>query len=134
MFTLSTTTTTTVLRPVCPGLPGCTGTRRSTHPPTILIIIQPLSASSIYRDSFRSILLVQITCLTIFSHNLFPCPFSTTSWSGALHLIHFFTQSVYSFRTTCPYHRSLFCCSINIISSIPSLSVNSLLGSEVSRV
>ena len=42
--------------------------------------------------------------------------------------IHFFTQSVSSFRSTCPYHRKLFCCSINIISSIPSLSLNSLLG------
>jgi len=42
--------------------------------------------------------------------------------------IHFFTQSVSSFRITCPYHRNLFCCSINIISCIPSLSRNSLLG------
>ena len=33
-----------------------------------------------------------------------------------------------SFRSTCPYHRNLFCCSINIISSISSLSLNSLLG------
>jgi len=42
--------------------------------------------------------------------------------------IHFFTQSVSSFRNTCPYHCHLFCCSIKIISSTPSLSVNSLLG------
>jgi len=28
---------------VCPGLPGWAGTRRNTHPPTILIIIQSLS-------------------------------------------------------------------------------------------
>jgi len=35
---------------------------------------------------------------------------------------------VSSFRNTCPYHRNLFCCSINIISSIPSLSLNSWLG------
>jgi len=42
--------------------------------------------------------------------------------------IHFFTQSVSSFRNTCPYHRNLFCCSTNVISSIPSLSRNSLLG------
>ena len=34
----------------CPGLPGLAGTRRNTHPPTILIIIQSLSASSIYHD------------------------------------------------------------------------------------
>ena len=34
-----------------------------------------------------SILLVQITCLAIFLHNLFPCPLWSISWSGALHLI-----------------------------------------------
>ena len=38
------------------------------------------------------------------------------------HIPNFFTQSVSSFRNTCPYHCNLFCCSINIISSIPSLS------------
>jgi len=32
---------------LCPGLPGWAGTRRNTHPPTIVIIIQSLSASSI---------------------------------------------------------------------------------------
>jgi len=41
-------TTTTVL--LCSGLPGWAGTRRNTHPPTILIVIQSLSASSIYHD------------------------------------------------------------------------------------
>jgi len=35
---------------LCPGLPGWAGTWRNTHPPTILIIIQSLSASSIYHD------------------------------------------------------------------------------------
>jgi len=35
---------------LCPGLSGCAGTRRNTHQPTILIIIQSLSASSIYHD------------------------------------------------------------------------------------
>ena len=34
---------------LCPGQPGWAGTRRNTHPPTILII-QSLSASSIYHD------------------------------------------------------------------------------------
>ena len=45
---------------------------------------------------------------------------------------HFFTQSSSSFRSTCPYHRSLFCCNTNAMSSIPyynhSLSLISLLG------
>jgi len=59
-------------------------------------------------------------------HVLFGLPIGlqpSTSYS-----IHFFTQSVSSFHNTCPYHLNLFCCSINIISSIPSLSLNSLLG------
>jgi len=59
-------------------------------------------------------------------HVLFGLPLGlepSTSYS-----IHFFTQPVSSFHNTCPYHRNLFCCSINIISSIPSLSINSLLG------
>jgi len=30
--------------------------------------------------------------------------------------IHFFTQSLSSFRNTCPYHHSLFCCSTEIMS------------------
>ena len=57
-------------------------------------------------------------------HVLFGLPLGlepSTSYS-----IHFFTQSLSSFRSTCPCN--LFCCSINIISSIPSLSLNSLLG------
>ena len=43
--------------------------------------------------------------------------------------IHFFTQSSTSFRNTWPYQRSLFCCSTNAMSSTPSLSLSSLLGS-----
>jgi len=39
--------------------------------------------------------------------------------------IHFFTQSLSSFRNTCPYHRSLFCCSNEIMLSNPNLSLNS---------
>jgi len=42
-------------------------------------------------------------------------------------MVHFFTQSLSSFHNTCPYHRNLFCCITDIISTIPSLSLNSLL-------
>ena len=42
--------------------------------------------------------------------------------------IHFFTQSLSSFRNTRPYHRKLFCCRTKITSSIPNLSLSSLLG------
>jgi len=54
----------------------------------------------------------QYFCTTSF-HVLFGLPLGLepcTSYS-----IHFFTQSVSSFRSTCPYHCNLFCCSINII-------------------
>ena len=43
--------------------------------------------------------------------------------------MHFFTQSSSSFLSTCPYQRSLFCCNTNAMSSIPSLSLSSLLRS-----
>jgi len=48
-----------------------------------------------------------------------------------LYSIYFFTQSLSSFRSTCPYHCNLFCCSTEIISSNPSLSHNSFLGTNV---
>jgi len=41
--------------------------------------------------------------------------------------MHFFTQSLSSFRSTCPYHTNLFCCSTKIMSSNPSHSLNPLL-------
>jgi len=114
---------------LCPGLPGWDGTRFETftHPPS-------WSSSNLYQllpsTTIHTILPVQIACLAISLHSLSPRPFWSTSWSGAStsYSIHFFTQSVSSFRNTCPYHHNLFCCSINIISSIPSLSLNSLLG------
>ena len=55
---------------------------------------------------------LQSFCTSCF-HVLFGLPLGlepSTSYS-----IHFFTQSVSSFRSTCPYHRNLFCCSISII-------------------
>ena len=42
--------------------------------------------------------------------------------------MHFFTQSSSSFHNTRPYHHSLFCCNTNAMSSIPGLSLSSLLG------
>ena len=91
------------------------------HPIFISFFHLPLSiASSLFKlrawQSFR----------TTSVHVLFGLPLGlepSTSYS-----IHFFTQSVSSFHSTCPYHRNLFCCSINIKSSIASLFLNSLLG------
>jgi len=61
---------------LCPGLPEWAGTRRNTHPSS-------WSSSNLYQllpsTTIHSILLVQITCLAIFTHNLFPCPLWSTS-------------------------------------------------------
>jgi len=78
-------TTTTVLRPFVQDYPGESLPEETlTHSPS-------WSSSSLYQllpsATIHNILLVQSTCLAIFLHNLFPCPFWSTSWSGALHLI-----------------------------------------------
>ena len=81
------TTTTTVLQPFVRDYPGEPVPEETlTHPPSWsssnLYLYQLLPSTTIH-----SILLVQITCLAIFLHNLFPCPLWSTSWSGALYLI-----------------------------------------------
>ena len=47
---------------------------------------------------------------------------------STLYSIHFFTQLLSYFRNTCPYHRNLFCCNTEIMSSNTSLTLNPLLG------
>ena len=88
------------------------------HPIIISFFHLPRSiASSFKLRSWQSF------CTTS-HHVLFGLPLGLeppTSYS-----IHYFTQTL-CFCNTCQYHRNLFCCSINIISSIPSLSLNSLL-------
>ena len=79
------TRTTTVLRPFVWDYPGEPVPEETlTHPPS-------WSSSNLYQllpsTTIHSILLVQITFLAIFLHNLFPCPLLSTSWSRALHLI-----------------------------------------------
>jgi len=116
---------------LCPGLPGWAGTRKKNSP-THHPAHHPIFISFFYFYLLQSIAsyLIKLRasqsfCTTSF-HVLFGLPLHlepSTSYS-----IHFFTQSVSSFLSTCPYHHNLFCCSINIISSIPSLSLNSLPG------
>jgi len=100
-----------------------------THPPS-------WSSPNLYQllpsTTIHSILPVQIACLAIFLHNLCPCRLLWfTSCSGALHLIfHTFLHPIsvfFSQHMPIPLQRK-FCCSINMISYIPSLSLNSLLG------
>ena len=93
-------------------------THHLDHPPIFISFFHlPRSIAS----SLFKLRAWQSFCTNSF-HVLFGLPLClepSTSYS-----IHFFTSS---FCSTCPYHRNLFCCSINIISSIPSVSLNSLL-------
>jgi len=85
------------------------------HPNFIIFFHLPRSIAS----SLFKLRAWQSFCTTSV-HVLFGLPLGlepSTSYS-----IHFFSQSVTSFRNTCPYRRNLFCCSINIISSIPNVS------------
>ena len=81
----TTTTTTTILRPFVRDYPSEPVPEETlTHPTS-------WSSCNFYQllpsTMIHSILLVQITCLAIFLHNLFPCHLWSTSWSGDLHLI-----------------------------------------------
>ena len=119
-------THTTILRlcGICPEQPGWAGTERNIHPLTLIVVINHpylLSPST----TIHGILPIQSTCSTVFFHNLqvfFGLSLDlepSTSYS-----IHFFTQPLSSFRSTCPYHYNLFCCSTEIMSSNPWLSLN----------
>jgi len=111
---------------LCPGLPGEpvpeeTPTHHPDHHPIFSFFHLPRSTAS----SLFKLCAWQSFCTTSL-HLLFRLPLGLEPATS--HSIHFFTQSVSSFCNTCLYHRNLFCCSINIISPIPSLSLNSLLG------
>ena len=115
------TTMTIFLRPFVWDYPG------EPVPEETFIGPPSWSSSNLYQllppSTIYSILPVQIMCLEIFLHNLSPHPLWSICWSGAStsYSICLFTQSMSSFCNTWPYHCNLFCCSINIISSIPSL-------------
>ena len=113
---------------LCPGLPRWAGTRRNInsltypHYPTFISFFHLLRSTA---SSLFNLCAWQSFCTT--SHQiLFGLPLGLEP--SISYSIHFFTQSVFSFCSTCPYHHNLFCCSINIISSIPNLFLNSLLG------
>jgi len=91
------------------------------HSSTTIHYYLPLSTA------IHSILLVQFTCLTVFLHDLsqvlFGLPLGlASSTSNSMHI---FAQSLSSFCNTCPHNCNLFCCSIEIMSFIPNLFLNS---------
>jgi len=90
-------------------------THHPDHHPSFISFFHLLQSTASSRFKLRA---WQSFCTTSL-HILFGLPLGlepSTSYS-----IHFIAQSVSSFRNTRPYHRNLFCCSINIIPSIPSL-------------
>jgi len=117
-----TTTTILWLCGFCPGQPGWASTKRNIHRFTpVMVINHPLSASYICYDPWHP------PCSIYVPYSLFPQSLSRFS------LVYFFswhlpllTQSLSSFRSTCPYHCNLFCCSMEIMSNF--LSLDPLLG------
>ena len=114
----------------CTEQPGWASTKRNIHPLTPILIVKSsficfLHLSRSIASSLFNLHVWQSFCTisvqVFFGLSLGRAP--STSYS-----IHFFTQPLSSFRSTCPYHCNLYCCSTEIISSNPSLSINSLLG------
>jgi len=114
----SLTTTTIILRPFVRDYQSEPVPEETfTHPPS-------WSSSNLYQllpsTTIHSILPVQIRAWQSFCttslHVLFGLPLGLEP--SASYSVHFFTQSLSSFRNTCTYYHNLFCCSINIISSI----------------
>ena len=107
------------------GEPVPEGTFTHSHLSWLAIIpyLLPLSIT------IHGILHLQFTCLTVFSHNFFARFLWSASWPGTSisYFIHFFTQSLSSFCSTCPYHRTLLCCSTEIMSLSQPFTWNSIL-------
>ena len=65
-----------------------------------------------------SILFIQFICLTVLFDNLSPGPLWSSSCSWTLYFIlHAFLHPIIiliSQLSSCPYHRSLFCCNTNL--------------------
>jgi len=113
----------------CPGQPGWASTRRNIHPLTpIMVTNHPLSASSIYYDPWHPpwSFVLNLHAWQSFS-TISPSFLLSTSWPHPpVYTPYIFTQS---FHSTYPYHRNLFCCSTEIMSSNPSLSTLYLFNS-----
>jgi len=103
---------------VCAGWAGTRKKRSPTHTYpdhqtsfiNFLHLLQSIASSLFNLHTWR-----------VLYHNLCPCPLWCTSWSGT---ICFILHPVISFRNTSPYHRDLFCCTTEIMSPIPNLSVS----------
>ena len=101
------------------------GRYQKKHSPTHTHPDHRTSFITLTFTTINDILFVQFTSLTVLLYNISPGPLWSSSWSWTLNFIlHTFLHPLSSFRSTCPYQRSLFCCNPNAMSSIPSLSLN----------
>ena len=113
--------TTTRLVALYPGWPEWAGSRKKHF----VVIIRHLYISSF--PVVHSIFLAHLRDLTIFFCDLSPGFLWPSSRPYTFHFkILILFHSFSSFLNRCPYHLNLCCCITVIISSIPSLSVNSL--------
>jgi len=121
--------------------------------PTKVIGYNPLSGTtrvSRYQKKHSPILIIIQSSNISFFHlprsiasSLFKCAWHNLSTSSGLRLglepsTSYFIRGINTrlsssnqcllFCNTCPNHRNLFCCSIKIISSMPSIALNCLLG------
>jgi len=125
--TTATATTTTILQlpGFCPVLPERAGTKKVKPKPTWINWSKWLweAVSSAYSGiNLRAWQSFSTISFQVF----FGLPLGLAPSTS--HSTHFFTQSLSAFQSTCPYHRNLFCCSVKIMSSNPSLSLNPSLG------
>jgi len=91
----------------------------SIIPVCFLHLLQSMASSLFNQCALQSFSTISLQVFFGLPLGLVP----STSYS-----IHLFTQSLSSFRNTCPYNHNLFCCSTEIMSSNTSLPLNSLLG------
>jgi len=122
---------TTILRlcGICLGHPGWAGTRRNiTHSHSSWSPIIPICFLHLLRSIASSVFNPRAlqSFSTISLQVLFRLPLGLVPFTS--YSIHFFTQSLSSFRSTCSYHCNVFRCSTEIMSSNSSLPLNSLLG------
>jgi len=107
----------------CPKQPGWASNKRNIHSLTaILIINHPLSALSIYCILFNLCAWQSFNTISVqvFFGQPLGLAHSTSYISSHNHCLFF--------CNICSYHSNQFCCITKIISSNPSLSLNSLLG------
>ena len=94
----------------------------SIIPICFLHLLQSMASSLLNPHALQSFSTISVQVFFGLPLGLSP----STSYS-----IHFFTQSLSSFRNTRPYYHSLFCCSTEIMSFNPGLPLNSTWNSHL---